>query len=74
MEKEFEINIASYPDFEEVVAEIMVGNEQFAMISQDEGQIRIEFYPKQDGSFWNFKFEEIVEIILQAKKDLIQKS
>ena len=65
------IRIASVPDREEVVAEVYSGNNQFAEISQDNNEIRIEFYPKSENEFWNFKFDEIMEALNQAKVHLL---
>jgi hypothetical protein len=59
--KKFTISISSPPHREKLVADIFFGteqsNEQWAELSQDEGTLRIEFYPRRNRQFWEFSFD-----------------
>lgn len=67
-----EITIASDSDREKLFAEIDFDGVQFAEISQEEKDVRVEFYSHPSGKAWDFKFDEIVEILIKAKKRLTE--
>jgi hypothetical protein len=73
-DKRFTVYISSPPDREKLVAEILFGDreyqEQWAELNQEDGTLRIEFYPKLDGQFWEFSFDEVMEALNGAKKRL----
>lgn len=69
--KGFEIIIASLPDREKVVAEIYYDNIQWVEISQETGELLIQFYPHPKQEYWEFQFDEAMEALQEAKKMLI---
>ena len=58
---DFEIEIASFPTREYVVAEI----------SQETGDLRIQFYSPLQGGYWEFSYDEALQALNQAKKRLL---
>jgi hypothetical protein len=72
MEK-FRITIASLPDRERLVAEILYEGVQWAEISQeaDDGPI-IQFYSHPKKRYWEFSYGEAVQILEQAKNKLLE--
>ncbi len=72
MEK-FSINIASLPDRERLVAEILYEGVQWAEISEEtEDKLIIQFYSHPREKYWEFSFEEAVKILEQAKNELLE--
>ncbi len=69
---EFRITVASLPDRENLVAEISYDGFQFAEISQETGQLVIQFYRHPKKEYWEFSYNEILEIIEKAKKRLVE--
>ncbi len=72
MEK-FEIEIVSYFDAEEIVAEIYYSQFQWAKISRKDKELIIEFFSHPNKGGWEFSFEEALEILEQAKDKLLKK-
>ena len=70
--KELRITIASLPDRENLVAEISYKHYQFAEISQEEKEMKIQFYSHPKQKYWEFSLEEIQDIIEKAKNRLIE--
>lgn len=69
----FRITVASLPDRENLVAEISYDGFQFAEISQEtDHQLVIQFYRHPKNEYWEFSYNEILEIIEKAKKRLIE--
>ncbi len=66
-----EIVIASDFEHEKVYAQILIDKEEFALITQEE-DVHITFYPQTSGKPWNFKFDEMIEILTKAKAHLTQ--
>jgi hypothetical protein len=71
---EFKIDIASPPDREKLVAQIMVGNEQCAEINQDGEELFIELYGRQDGKPWAFSYSSFMSTLESAKAKLASAS
>jgi hypothetical protein len=67
---EFKIDIASPPDRDKLVAQIMVGNEQCAEINQDGDELVIELYGRQDGQPWAFSYSSFASTLEAAKAKL----
>jgi len=70
MTNSFTISISSPPHRKKLVADIFFGAEQWAELNQDERNLRIEFYPRRDGEFWEFSFDEVVETLSKARSAL----
>jgi hypothetical protein len=70
MNHNIRITIASPPDREKLVAEIFFGNEQWAELNQEEDDLRLEIYPKQDGRPWLISLQDAVRALDEAKDRL----
>lgn len=71
MEK-FRITIASLPDRERLVAEILYEGVQWAEISQEtDNALIIQFYSHPRKKYWEFTYDEALQILEQAKKKLL---
>lgn len=68
----FRITIASLPDRERLVAEILYNGIQWAEISQETDQLMIQFYSHPQKKHWEFAFEEAFKILEQAKNKLLE--
>lgn len=66
------ITIASVPDREELVAELWDADTQWGELSQEQGRLTLEIYPNPEGIPWNFKFNDVVEILNQAQLRLME--
>ena len=69
--RKFHVTIASLPDRERPVAEIAYENVQWVEISQETGEIIIQFYPHPRQKFWEFSFDDAIEILQRAKAELL---
>ena len=63
--------ISSPPDREKLVAEIFFGPNQWAELSQEDGTLKVEFYPLPNGDFWQLSFDEAIDALEEAKKRLL---
>jgi len=70
MEK-FRITVASLPDREHLVAEIIYDGVQWAEISQEKGGLDVQFYAHPRQRYWDFQFNEVIEILEKAKQKLL---
>ncbi len=66
-----EVDIASPPDREKLIAEIFYDHEQWAEIHQETGNLTLEIYPRRDGKPWEFSFEEALAALRHAQRRLI---
>lgn len=67
----FRINVASLPDRENLVAEIVYDEVQWAEISQESEEMMIQFYPHPRQEFWEFPMNEALLLLQNAKKALL---
>ena len=67
----FRITVASLPDRENLVAEISYKGEQWVEISQETGEFLIQFYSPDDDDYWEFSFNEAMEVLEKAKEKLL---
>jgi len=70
MEK-FRITIASPPDRELLVAEIIYDGVQWAEVSQDTGELIVQFYSHPRLKCWEFPFDDAFAALMKAKKRLL---
>ena len=71
MIRELRVCISSPPDREKLVAEIFFGDEQWAELNQEHETPVVEFYPRDNGEFWQLTLDEVLESLHEAKKRLI---
>ena len=64
--------IASPPDREKLVAEIIHADEQWAEVHQESGDLTLELYPRRDGGRWSFAFDEALAALQTARQRLLQ--
>ena len=67
----YRIDIASPPDREKLVAQIIFGDTQWAELTNEHGTLVVEFYPRPDGEFWRIDYQEVIAALDQAKKRLV---
>jgi hypothetical protein len=68
-----QVDIASPPDREKLVAEIFIGNEQWAEINQEKNELELEIYPRQDGRPWIIPFGLAMEALETGRRRLLQR-
>lgn len=68
----FEIVIASLPERERLVAEIFYEDVQWVEISQETEELTIQFCSHPRKEYWEFPFEEALEILKQARDELLE--
>jgi hypothetical protein len=65
------VSLASPPDREKLVAEIMCDDEQWAEVHQENEDLTLEVYPRRDGQPWTLSYKEALEALRTAKSRLI---
>lgn len=71
MEKH-DVGIASPPDRERLVAEILFERIQWAEINVESGTPTLEIYPRPDGQPWRFELEGALAALTEAASRLPQ--
>ena len=71
---ESRVSITSPPDREELIAEIIIDDEQWAEINQEREQLSVEFYPRRDGKPWEFPLDEARALLDQAETRLVSRT
>ena len=66
-----EILITSPPDRERTVAEIWGDDDQLAEINDESGYVRVEIYPRLDGKPWLLPYDDLLQLLEQAKISLV---
>jgi len=69
----FEIEILSYFDRNELVAEIYYDCVQWAEISPEKKTLIVKFYSHPSKEYWEFSCHEAVEALEQAKNKLLKR-
>ena len=67
----FEIEIASLPTREDLVAEIFYDDDQWAQISKIDGELLVQFYSPSKDEFWEFPLDNVLLALEKAKKKLL---
>lgn len=68
---DFQITIASLPDREHLVAEVLYKGVQWAEISQETEEIVVQLYPHPRQHYWEFPYDDAVAALQQAKQKLV---
>ncbi|HEY5260227.1 MAG TPA: hypothetical protein VIJ46_06220 [Rhabdochlamydiaceae bacterium] len=71
MKDKFRITVASLPDREHLVAEIFYEGVQWVEISQETGELVVQFYPHPRQKYWEFPLKEAAEVLERAKIKLL---
>jgi hypothetical protein len=64
------IDIASPPDRERLVAQLMIGNEQWAELNQEHDELELEIYPRTDGQPWVLSLDSALHALSDAAQRL----
>ena len=64
--------IASPSDREKLVAELIHGDEQWAEVHQESGDLTLELYPRRDGGLWSFALDEVLAALETARQRLLE--
>ncbi|MBF5058913.1 hypothetical protein [Candidatus Neptunochlamydia vexilliferae] len=67
----FNITIASVPDRDELVCEILYKGFQWAEISHETEEMTIQFFPYPKRDYWEFNLDEALATLEKAKKRMI---
>lgn len=65
-----EIQIASVPDREKVVAELWVGDTQIAEVSNENDEMRVEFYSAPVPNQLTLSLDDLLEALAGARRNL----
>jgi len=57
-----------------LVAQLWCENEQWGEISHKQGELELDIYPKSNGHPWNLKYEDVVNVITEAKDKLPERA
>lgn len=68
----FRITIASLPDRENLVAEIIYEHVQWAEISKEKDEVIIQFYSHPRKKYWEFPLDEALTVLERAKKKFLE--
>jgi hypothetical protein len=71
MRDEIRVDVASPPDREKLVVQIMIGSEQWAEINQQESELQLEIYPRQDSQPWVIELDAAVRVLTEARQKLL---
>ena len=63
--------VCSPPDRKLLVVHIMVGNELFAEINRENGDVDVEVYRRRDGRSWTMTYDTLVSTLEEGRKKLV---
>ena len=66
----FEVSICSPPDREKLVASISFDGIEWAELSQEGSELRVEFYSRPDGKAWDISLAVAEDALKRAKQRL----
>lgn len=69
LKNKFSIMIASVPELDYPVAEVWLGESIVAEIRYEKG-FQIQLCPAPGGKTWDFPFDELIDILQEAKEGL----
>jgi len=72
MRTPLQVEIASPPNRERLVACLMVGKVQWGEINQESGELEVEIYPQRDGQPWKFAFDKLIAALQNALERLVR--
>lgn len=70
MSDAFRICVSSPPDRERLVAEIFLGDTQWAEVRQEHEALEVEFYPRPDGKPWRIGYQDALQALEGARQRL----
>jgi len=71
LNKKIQISISSPPDREKLVADIFIGNRQFAEVNQDGEELKIEIYNNDGNEPWSINLLELMTSLKESRKKLM---
>lgn len=70
MKRKIQVAIADSPDREKTYAELSCDGEEWGIVSDEEGPLVLEIYPKANGETWSLDYEEALRALQYAKRRL----
>jgi hypothetical protein len=70
MNTQYRIQLASLPDREQLVAEILFDDIQWAELNHDQGPVEVEFYARPDNAPWRIPYDVALSALRDAKARL----
>ena len=71
MSEKMRICISSPPDRAQLVAEIFLGDEQWAELNQEGNRLSLEIYSRRSSRAWQLDLEDVLNVLVEAKKRLV---
>lgn len=65
-----QVMIASAPDREKTYAELSCDGEEWGIVSDEEGPLVLELYPKPSGQAWILDYEDALRALQYAQRRL----
>jgi hypothetical protein len=65
------VELASPPDREQLVVQLMISNEQIAEINQESESLQLELYGRRDGRPWIIQYSEFIRALSEGKEMLV---
>lgn len=65
------LNLASPPDRERTVVQLMIGHEQFAEVNQESNSLQVEIYGRCDKMPWIVALDDLLLAFEDAKTKLV---
>ncbi len=69
-DRRFRIQITSAPDYEELVAEVWLGEDMLAELRHEAIGVAVRLFPRRDGAVWDFPLDEILGVLAHAREVL----
>ena len=71
MGHEIEVVIASSPDREKTYAELSCDGEEWGIVSDEDGPLVLELYPRETGEAWVLNLDDALRAIQYAKHRML---
>ncbi len=65
-----QVMIASAPDREKIYAELSCDGEEWGIVSDEEGLLVLELYPRSSGQAWILDYEDALRALQDAQRRL----
>ncbi len=72
MFNKFDIEIASIPTQEDLVAEIFYNDVQWVQIYKKNNELLVKFYSPSTGEYWEFLLDNAIDALIAAKSKLLK--
>ena len=66
MDGKGKIELCSPPDREKLVVHVMIDDEQWLELNQENEELELEFYPRRDGQPWKMSFDKALHFLMAS--------